>query len=643
MSETETTFQRKLRERQEKIQAEIDAAEAAAAIERADQEKWASYAPEPEYERTEADEAIDGELNKLTMRRAYDLWAGKGSIKSRSNQVEIKTRCPNPGHPDHNPSFWFNTQKDQGVCAKCGRIDKYTIAAWHFGYPVPTTGADYPKLRRQMAEALGLQITESKLTGKTYVTEAPENASENSNAEESDDTGTNGTNAAPEGVSEKADADIINLFEPRSNFIPPALDLTKILPGEDTFLDLYMRNVSVTESPDEYNFFNALIALGLAVGRRVTLGQMSDPVFANLFICLLGDSGTSKSRSQRPLKKLIETALPYTADPSNYGTLLVPTSGSGEYLVEAFCRRALDPDGKPIPGRYDPVSGLIEYPEMRVLMSKGSALGSTLKDKLMEFYDCNHRVTAASRKAGITQAWEPFAAAITTTQPANLHNIVHASESASGFLNRWLFVTGPKKPIDRNNRDEPIFSPAVVPLQLIQGWSLSFGPNDQVLWEEDALLKFNAFLDTRVDTDKAADESDFLNRLDLLLMKLCLLFSINKQEKSVTLDTVDRVLSMYSYIIETYQIAAQRIMDTEEQRIVSDIERVIRNNTDKKACTLKFIQRALRAKGYKITFLERIAKTMITLGILEEIPVEKARTGGRGRPPTGPVYRLTSD
>lgn len=115
------------------------------------------------YQPRQEDLDIDAILAGIDVVDAYEKWCGKSVPKRTKSGESIMISCPNPDHPDKNPSAWMNSDKGVYSCGGCSFSggDKYDIAAWHFGYPVPNykTDGSFPKLRRDMAESMGHAIS----------------------------------------------------------------------------------------------------------------------------------------------------------------------------------------------------------------------------------------------------------------------------------------------------------------------------------------------------------------------------------------------------------------------------------------------------------------------------------------------------
>jgi AAA domain len=101
-------------------------------------------------------DAIDQFLDGVDILDAYRRWCGKSEPDPGGRREGIMISCPNPAHPDHDPSAWINLDQQVYFCACCGDGgDKFTIASYHFGLDTKTR---FPELKRQMAKACGYAV-----------------------------------------------------------------------------------------------------------------------------------------------------------------------------------------------------------------------------------------------------------------------------------------------------------------------------------------------------------------------------------------------------------------------------------------------------------------------------------------------------
>lgn len=573
--------------------------------------------PEAPYERSEQDRELDRVIDGISVVDAYTRWCGKSEVKVRGGQTEgIKVSCPIPGHADRNPSAWLNTEKGTWFCAACDRGgDSYDIAAFHFGISDYKTGANFHELRRRMAGSLGYTfITPPGVAHPIPV--AP--VTEPDPPSKPGDTGEPDGTAAPVVTIHPEDDDDLIEF--------PTLDWRSIVEPQ-TFLDQYMQCTWIDDVPEEYHFWNALIAIGMACGRDVELFDRI-PVIGNLYVCLLGNTGDGKSRSFSHLRKLLVQALPHKwDDPSSKGTHIIQSPASAEVLIHQFSKPVMDPADPKRIAYYAPVRGLIDFNELSGLVGRTSRQGNVLKPTLMEFYDASPVISTSSMTTGKKEAWAPFASAFTTTQPRALRDLMKRSDIDSGFLNRWIFASGQQKQRVAVGGMTIDITPAVKPLQDILGWT---GFGKKITWDADAVELFTEFFHSTIWPMQKKDHTGFLTRLDLTLKKLILLFTANQMLDSVPKEMVEKVIAMFKYLVAAYEIPAEHVGNTLQLDVQTNLMRVIKKYTDAgKDASFRDVHQNLKHKKFPPDMLHKMLKILTDLG---EIHAYTVNTGKVGRP-----------
>lgn len=623
--ENMTKFQQKLAERRaakEKAEAEL----AAKAPEHDE-----DLVPDLPYNRSDADIALDQAVASIDIIDGYIRWCGKMRPVVKGGQTEnIMISCPIPGHADKVPSAWINTDKQVWHCGKCEQGgDVHDLAAFHFGYPVPgyKDGKIFHELREKMAEDFGFVITKLPGGGVDIMEPASETPSE-------EEVGTLERIQS----DEEEPVDIVNLIddEDLDNIIVPSLDWRAVVPP-DTFLYEYMKACVKDDVPEEYHFFHGLLAVGFALGRDVRLFDFI-PVHANLFVCTLGRSGSGKSKARYHLDQLLSTALPHDwRDPLSKGVRKISSPGSAEVLIHNFQKPIEDPaDPKKTIG-YAPVRGLVDFSELSSLIARTSRQGSALAPTLMQFYDMESTVGTSSLTHGVKEARDPFASALTTTQPKSLRNLVSSKDDASGFLNRWLFVPGTEKKRSALGGAQVDTGDAVDPLQAILGWAGSFSGGEMISWNEDAVALFTEFFHDRIQVDKQRSQTDLLTRIDLSMKKLILLFSGNQHLKVVTKETVQKAIFCYDYLIGSYAIPESQLGSTLGFEIGEAILHKARMAKERSntGVTLSFLAKSLKHRKYPYELILKTTDSLVKLGFLK---VEQSKPGKVGRPTTRYKY-----
>lgn len=621
-------------------------------------------------DRTEDDIQMDNIVESIGVLEAYRKWINKGVDESTTSKTEgIMVSCPLPDHPDKRPSAWLNSDKKTWYCGKCeDGGDVHDLAAIHFGYDRPgyKEGAEFHKLRRDMAESFGWRIKdvaggqliyredEAVQSHDQPAHEASDGVAQQGDLEDSQaDSGKaveaprqSGSEADASGVSAPAVGEPV-LGEPVNNVRVlreedvadvladevgyPTLNW-KVLVPEDTFLYQYCLATSNDDAPEEYHFWHGLLALGHAVGRNVFLND-TRPVYGNLLVCLLGGTGYGKSRSRGWLDDVLEEVVPFRNNGlDTSGCKLVPVPASGENLIKQFEHIAYDPSlGKSAPTVHTPINGIVDYDEFASLLARAGRQGSTLKQIIMGFSDARSRVTTSSNTGGDLEAYKPFCSITASTQPKAVRKLLTSTDTGSGFLNRWIFVGGPRKQREviggSHSTIRVDLSEANEALKKVRGWGAK---ERDVRFSEDALDEFDRFMREDVFTVQMKDETDLLTRLDLTMKRLVLLFCINERLSEVTEEIVRRCEPLLEYLIQCYGILSAEIGISMMQEVTTEIMRHIKRVEEQtgRGASARDITMRMKRKNVSPDILKRALETMVAL---DWIDVDKSK-GTVGRP-----------
>ena len=84
------------------------------------------------------------------------------------------------------------------------------------------------------------------------------------------------------------------------------MNYRKLVPS-DSFIGQYMDYMSGVETPEAYDFWCAVWAIGVCCGRSVYVDRPRLPVHLNWYIVLTAESGTTrKSTAVRFIEKIVE-------------------------------------------------------------------------------------------------------------------------------------------------------------------------------------------------------------------------------------------------------------------------------------------------------------------------------------------------
>lgn len=577
--------------------------------------------------RSEEDVKIDQLMSRVGIVDAYRRWCGKMEPVVGNKTESIMVSCPWPGHPDSNPSAWLNSEKDVGHCALCGGFDRYDLAAWFFGFPVPDykTNGQFPDLRKRIAMALGLTVTKTP-AGNEVIQEPPAERKlalvPTPPAE--DDEEPVGQVVQP--IDPEEDDDVAYMVTPPPHTLPsvPLLWEECILP-DSTFLRTWMDLCRVDDLPEEYYFFLGLMAIAAALGNEGLLLDR-EPVRGNLMVCLVGPSGLGKSRSTRALKTLLDEAFPF--DKVTGGCRWIANVGSAEALVDEFNVEEMDPvTGNTIK---IPVRGILRFDELSTLSQKANRQGSTIKQMVMEMYDSPAEIHTRSRTAGQAKARDHFFQMVSSTQPDVMSTLLTDQDAVSGFLNRWVFVNGTQKtlipwggtPIDIEDA-----LPAIKDVRIFGGMT------PHIILEKNAEERFAQFFYEELVPLKLNPETPLFARADLLMKKLMLLMAGDCCKSYVSLENVEACIKIWNWLKGTFAFvqdeASVKAEVKERNQVEDDILRVSKFHYDQTGLnpTMRDIQRRLghKWKKYGVESVMRAVKMLCVSGQLLEYTMPNAR------------------
>ena len=189
-----------------------------------------------------------------------------------------------------------------------------------------------------------------------------------------------------------------------------------------------------TEAADALHLGAALTVAGAMVGRKVGAANGADPVYPNLFTMLIGTSGWS--RKDTAMKRAVQQ-LPRdmvgTESIAPHFTLLSDITSS-EGIIQFF------EDNKANP------TILVKLTEATLLFENMTRKGTTnIGDRLIELWD-NPQSVQVNRRQNASKVDVPSLSILAATQPGRLADVMSHQHIISGFANRWLFVTGSRKP-----------------------------------------------------------------------------------------------------------------------------------------------------------------------------------------------------
>jgi hypothetical protein len=578
---------------------------------------------------------------------AYNRWSGKPSVSPGTKRKNIMISCPIPGHTDKEPSADINLELgDGGVwhCHKCAEGgDKYDIAAYHFGFDVPgyKSKDQFPKLREAMAEDLGYKVmvsgkeewleknspsasvqssTTSSTVGSTTTTDhqpTPSSLDDSLTTESTSESKMDPGSPSPT-LTE------VDEYEPDADrdYVNPTFNWRDLDIKPQTFLNTWMNLTSESFEPEEFYFWEGLVALGMAVGNHVIHPDSIAEVRGNLMVCLIGETGTGKSIAMSLLEKLLYEALPFDASTGS-GARVLGSAASGESLLDMFCKSVTDASTgvvTPIP-----VRGLMNEDELASLMKRVGRAGNTLREVMMKLYDRPLPVSLSGRMSGSITATDHYMSVITSTQPASIQKFLTDADAAAGFLNRWVFVFGKPKRRPAITTFRVDITPAVDSLRAVRAWA---GLHREIDWSTTdlrAIDLWTEFYDKRVYPLSMRVNAPLAARLPLLAKKIMLLLAINDHSESIQYDHVRTMIRMWKYLLKAYGIVETevRIGANDTKGCMDALERYMAERPGD-VFTLRILEKQSGAKRFSRETILKSLEVMMRFNIVTEVPRGKS-------------------
>lgn len=551
----------------------------------------------------------------------------------RPNQREnIMVRCPIPGHVDLNPDAWITLDKNTICCGPCGNegLDLYDLAAIYYEYPYPDAYKrdkdQFKELCEKIADDFSITVTRT-LAGPS-ITRAVEPSLEVPGLEggslERRVTGPN---------SGKAAGQPGNLVSPGSS--QPEVEPTdlppdppspgpvdrhlQVVPDTDDFdwgtvkVEYPEIDYSVIRTPGTFiddclglfenlNYtlahalFISLPAISLAT-RRHFMAADEPAVRSNLYVVLLGESGSTKTKAQSLFIRLIKQAFPFD-DPEMGVNLFVPISGEHilTHMMVDPSAGSIDNPGCVVTNEYARLAKIMERP------------GSTMETYLQDFFDNEEPV---SHKVG--SAFNHHLCMVTTTQPDMVKDHLTLEHVQSGYANRLIFSYGPPGIPDDWNETVDL-KDLVRKLQEIYAFYKYRGL--RVTLEPDAKNYWSTFFHDQIVPDKRTS-TRLITRVDLILKKLFLLFAANELSEVITLHHVEQATSLYGYLKSSAEYVQGKVGFGEHEDCHDDIRDYLQR---KPRALAKRLEPTMRKRGHKYRITMATLRMMVDIG---EVGVEK--------------------
>ncbi len=198
------------------------------------------------------------------------------------------------------------------------------------------------------------------------------------------------------------------------------MNYKKLIPP-DSFIGQYMEYMSYLETAYSYDFWCALWALGVGVGRDVYVDRPNSPVYLNWFLVLAAEAGTTRK----------STAISSISDVVGRTNTLLTGKTSPESLELYLHERSR---------KIGTATAHFAVSELVTILGREGYM-STMPGLLTTLYDCqDHRESPGTIKTGPLTHENVYVTFLSASTPAWLVTAINPSVIEGGFTSRVVFV-----------------------------------------------------------------------------------------------------------------------------------------------------------------------------------------------------------
>ena len=192
------------------------------------------------------------------------------------------------------------------------------------------------------------------------------------------------------------------------------------------------------ETSDLYVLWCGLVAIAIALGRKVWRDMGYRRLFPNLFLVLLGESGLGKSTALSLVNPIIREAVEELTWIEDHVT--------PEVLIKKLSSGAVH---RTICGQSEIITPAYAHASEITTLISQVKYQRHITEFLTRLYDCE-TASAETLSHGLRQVQNPFLHLIGCTVPSNLQNAIRIESMTAGFAGRILFLF-----VDRHEKAIP--------------------------------------------------------------------------------------------------------------------------------------------------------------------------------------------
>jgi hypothetical protein len=356
-----------------------------------------------------------------------------------------------------------------------------------------------------------------------------------------------------------------------------------------------------TEAAVAFHLAAALVLIATTIGRRIMIRGGAGPLFANIFMLLVGRSGWSrKDTAIRIATNLLRKEFTVGSRVIRPETSVITNVSSYEGLLKVMS----DLNG----------NVLLELTEFSELMANAERKGtSTITTALMRAYDMPPRLENLSKANPITVE-NPILSVLAATQPSTLADTMRSLHITSGFANRFMFVPGDSlgpKPI-AEDLDERALTALYLRLRdtvhaYPAGTMLSLDAESREFW-------WDWYTNSFWGATGSPEEDSMRVRHQDLIFKLALMHAVIDQSSVIRMEHLRVAFTIYEWSWGHLQ----QIMGGWGQQMANEIEqRFIAILKERGAVKKHDLFRSSRNRKWTTSDMHRVFDSMVKADMIE--------------------------
>lgn len=203
------------------------------------------------------------------------------------------------------------------------------------------------------------------------------------------------------------------------------MNYKKIVPS-DSFIGRYLDYMSNIETPESYDFWCAMWALGVRVGKGMYVNRPHSPVFCNWYIILAAESGTTRKSTA------VNTIARVVSDLSVSNPHSIITGKTSPEALEILLHEQTRDCGKAVAS--------FAAPELATVLGREGYM-STMPALLTDLYECpEFRTNPGTLRSGMITQRDVYINFLSASTPAWLVTSINPTVIEGGFTSRVMFV-----------------------------------------------------------------------------------------------------------------------------------------------------------------------------------------------------------